>query len=570
MLRRLGALGALAATCLLAGPVAVPARAARAQSPPTFGRMFPRLPAFTDPTVDQLAALAQTMLEQPGPDGDNRDIPSGFTYFGQFIDHDITRDELPTPTATVDPTTIPNKRTPELDLDSLYGAGPEGSPELYYGAKLRLALTQGTNDFPVYDVPRRADGSAIIGDNRNDENLIVLQLHVAFARFHNRLVDQGLSFKEAQRLTRLHYQYLVLNDYLPKVVGADRVRRLGLTNPRKMPVEFSVAAFRFGHSEVRDAYELSSLTNDNPVPVFSFADPARTLAGGRPIPTGFGVDWAYFFNVEGAFDELGNLSRLFDPKISLPLFQLPIPGAEAEGSNVLAFRTMNRGLFYGLPSGQAVAKALRVKAIAPATLNLGPGFENGTPLWYYVLAEAAQSSGGARLGPVGGSIVADVLLTALAKTPGSVLQRPFQPTVAHTGAFTMGDLLLFAGSFTKEQLQEHLDEQAEDGGEPGGQPGGDPTPAPDPAGDQAPSRPTGVTVKRLTRTTARVTWLPATDDVGVTAYQVEHGRSLLRRTASTTAVVLVAPTRYEVRVRAFDSAGHASPAARVVVPAWTR
>ena len=171
------------------------------------------------------------------------------------------------------------------------------------------------------------------------------------------------------------------------------MRRLGLTNPRKMPVEFSVAAFRFGHSEVRDSYELSELTNNNPVPVFSFTDPTRTLAGGRPIPPGFGVDWAYFFDVEGAFDDLGNLSRRFDTKISLPLFQLPIPGAEAAGSNVLAFRTMNRGLFYGLPSGQAVAKALKVKPIAPETLNLGPGFENGTPLWYYVLAEA-QAGGG--------------------------------------------------------------------------------------------------------------------------------------------------------------------------------
>ena len=124
MLRHVGALGALAAACVLAGPVAIPARAARAQAPPTFGRMFPKLPAFTDPTVPELAALAQTMLEQPGPEGDNPDIPSGFTYFGQFIDHDITRDELPTPTAPVDPATIPNKRTPELDLDSLYGAGP--------------------------------------------------------------------------------------------------------------------------------------------------------------------------------------------------------------------------------------------------------------------------------------------------------------------------------------------------------------------------------------------------------------------------------------------------------------
>ena len=242
-----------------------------------------------------------------------------------------------------------------------------------------------------------------------------------------------------------------------------------------MPVEFSVAAFRFGHSEVRGAYELSELTNDNPIPVFSFADPVRTLAGGRPIPSGFGVDWAYFFDIEGAFDDLGNLSRLFDPKIAQSLFQLPIPGSEAEGSNVLAFRTMNRGLFYGLPSGQAVARALKATPITPEALNLGPGFERGTPLWYYVLAEAEQVESGKRLGPVGGSIVADVLLTALAKTPGSVLQRPFKPTVPHAGAFTMGDLLLFAGAFSQAQLKEHLDEQAEEGGEArGGDPGGEP------------------------------------------------------------------------------------------------
>jgi hypothetical protein len=140
--------------------------------------------------------------------------------------------------------------------------------------------------------------------------------------------------------------------------------------------------------------------------IFSIDPAIHDLRGGRPVPADAGIEWPRFFEVDG-LPEVKNLKKLIDTKISQGLFELPIPGAAASGSNVLAFRNMVRGKQYGLPSGQAVAEAMGEPIFTPADLDLGPGFENGTPLWFYILAESERRELGLRLGDVGARIVAE-------------------------------------------------------------------------------------------------------------------------------------------------------------------
>ena len=146
------------------------------------------------------------------PNDDNPDnVPSFFTYFGQFLDHDMTLDTLPLPTQFVDPSTIPNLRDPRLNLDSVYGGGPEANPELYATDKRHL-LVNGR------DLQRRPDGSAILFEGRNDENQIIAQIHVAFVRAHNRLIDQGYNLEHARELMRWRHQWIVVHELLPDVL----------------------------------------------------------------------------------------------------------------------------------------------------------------------------------------------------------------------------------------------------------------------------------------------------------------------------------------------------------------
>lgn len=431
-----------------------------------FGRLFPTLAPFTA-TNQQLADLAQTQLD-PNLDADNNPgMLSGFTYLGQFIDHDITLDQCcPAPLDPVDPTTISNARTFRFDLDSVYGSGPVLSPQLYEADGVHLRV-QDPNENGVPDVPRNSDGSAIIGDSRNDENEIIGQIQVALIKFHNATVDsfpecrvtpqtRDHCLERAQALVQHAYQWIIVHEFLPHIVGQATVDRF--LDPKGAvacelfcsasftPVEFSVAAYRFGHSMVRRAYEVNETTGK--VQVFSFTQP--DLRGGRPIPAGRQILWGNFFpqlidpdDVDGA-----NISRKIDPLISSSLFQLPIPGAEAAGSNVLGFRNMLRAKSYGLPSYEDVARAMGIAPVDTGVHALS-GFETGTPLWYGILAESSQATGGTTLGPAGGRIVAETFLRILADDPSSILNTSFKPPkkldTDGDGEFTMSDLLVDAG-----------------------------------------------------------------------------------------------------------------------------
>jgi hypothetical protein len=450
-----------------------------------FGTMFKQLPAFA-PSDDLLTNLAKTMVEdQTVPDTNHMNTSpvlfAGFTFIGQFIDHDITFDQTPLNLQLADPDATVNFRTARYDLDSVYGLGPVNDPDLYDPAdRDKLLLKENVNG--VLDVPR--DGKrAIIPDRRNDENLIIVQFHKAVIQFHNKLVDYARSkgmrqewvFETARRLARWHYQWAVIHDFLPRFVGDELVGPTGTvykevtgkppvlnvryykpTNKADrpfMPVEFAVAAYRFAHSIIRPAYIISQTSDDRGgVPIFG-PEGGFNLNGGRPIPSDLVMVWRNILPQLGPPG--GRPPRKIDTNLSLPLTTLPESAVPQPDPTVhLAVRNTLRGKRVGLPSGQQVAKAMRVTALSNSTLGLDndPGWKGEAPLWFYILKEAElPPHNGERLGPVGGRIMAEVLVGLLQRDPNSYLYldpswKPSLPSVLGPGKFTFADLLKFAGA----------------------------------------------------------------------------------------------------------------------------
>lgn len=420
-----------------------------------FGRLFPELPPYdapTDTALDGLTVAGGPLADDGAAAGNNPDVPAFFTYLGQFLDHDMTLDSLPLPVDFVDPNTIPNNRDQRLNLDSVYGNRKKPNPALYEADGKHLKV----ND---RDLPRNPDGSAIIGDPRNDENQVIAQIHVAFLRAHNKLIDEGFKFKDARQLMEWRHQWIVVHEFLPEVLDPDVYEdvfgvdgngpiQTRYYDPKKaekaeMPVEFSVGAYRFGHSQVRAAYRIAE---GGPfIQVFNPTAP-DDLRGGRPIVPAHVIFWRNFLDVDGVAP--ANISRKIDTLLSSGLFTLPIPGAEASGSAILAKRNIQRARQYGLPSGQAVAKHLGIEDLTNeeiatqiprlAALRDDPAYKGEAPLWLYILAESQIVHNGAKLGPVGSRIVAEVIGGLLAADKNSYIRNGFVPD---GGSFRAQDLL---------------------------------------------------------------------------------------------------------------------------------
>jgi hypothetical protein len=453
---------------------------ARGEAPRTrgrFGRMFPSLPAqeLTEEQIDEILAA----MMSGGIESDLNDhLPAGYTYLAQFIDHDITFDPTSKLGGDNDPRALSNFRTPRFDLDSLYGSGPADQPYLYDwdpdapnpGVKLLLD----TNTDPkllAVDLPRNNQGRAIIGDARNDENAIISQLHLLFIHFHNRVVDflagpptqlvADELFDEARRMVRWHYQWVVVDDFLPRIVGGDTVnavrgwpaRFLEYDREPYIPVEFSAAAYRFGHSMVRDSYKIDA---GDRAPIFAdptMPEPARHLGGFRRLPHDVKIDWAHLYKLRS--DTKPEMSRSIDLDIAAPLFALP---AGVNKIHALPRLNLMRGRALELPSGQDVALAMGLEPLAGDALTLGrvkspaanASVKQSTPLWFYILSEAANIEGddrAKRLGPVGGRIVGEVLMGLLEADPRSYLRQwpAWQPVLPRADAsFKMRDIARFA------------------------------------------------------------------------------------------------------------------------------
>jgi hypothetical protein len=484
-----------------------------------FGRMFRRLPVY-EHRRDSLIELAEAMIQRPvggmldGPlgapdqnentsrlDGGELRLPAGYTYFGQFVDHDITFDPASSLTRQNDPNALVNFRTPRFDLDSLYGGGPASQPFLYDtdGVKLELGDRVSNDAETAGPDLLRANERALIGDPRNDENLIVSQLQVALIRFHNAVVDRvrvdnpnlvdADVFKRTQLTVRWHYQWVVVRDFLRRLVNeevvADILRsheyaspsgRQSTIRPRLlfyewkqqpfMPVEFSVAAYRFGHSMARPSYLINDavrvpvVNNARRIPLFSAAprdaDRPTNLNGFGPLPAQSGVQWKYFLtgieNRRGPNDQwLPQPSYKINTQLAAPLGELP--GFPDSPERSLAVRNLLRGWALQLPAGQDVARAMGIQPLDEALLDT-VGLSRDTredlrgkwPLWFYVLKEAEVLAGGAHLGPVGGRIVAEVLIGLLEEDPLSFLSvsPTWKPFLGATpGEFTLSDLINF-------------------------------------------------------------------------------------------------------------------------------
>ena len=514
-----------------------------------FGRLFRALPpadfGASDAEAESLLeTLARAMIHavdcpKDGADDEESGIPSVYTYLGQFVDHDITFDPASSLMRQNDPDALVDFRTPRLDLDSVYARGPDDQPYLYHGGDdprhLEKTLIEGrelhgaalgTAIHRSRDLPRAANGRAVIGDPRNDENVIVSQLQGLFLRFHNRYraEHRSLSFEAVQQHVRFHYQWVVTTDFLRRVVSRAVLERvmphvfgngdrpsdvvddppvLRFYHPRDaafMPLEFSAAAYRFGHSMVRPGYRLNDAVGV--LPIFALTsspdgcEPAPdTLRGFRAMNHAWAIDWARFLDtapraagLEDAPDEQKRqrlqLAYKIDPSLVDPLANLDasVTGPDPGVFRSLAARNLVRGWRMRLPSGQTIARAMGVTPLADEEIRIGAAsddagslpsitqvveaFAGNCPLWTYVLAEAARDFraapesetvptttdgdllvGTPKLGEVGGTIVAETFAGMMLQDRHSFwnLDPRWRPTlVGGDERFTLRELVRYA------------------------------------------------------------------------------------------------------------------------------
>jgi Animal haem peroxidase len=411
-----------------------------------YGRMFD-LPAL-EADENLLHELGATGGFCDGGDCE-RDarVEAGWPFFGQYVAHDLTADRSPL-RAHTDLDALRNMRSPRANLESLYGGGPAGAPYLYSRDDPAKLLE---NDG---DLPRNQEGIALIGDPRNDVHVFMSQMQLAFIRAHNLLVDRlredGVGdaelFDEARRALTWHYQWLILGEFLPVLVGTELIDDLAATGARFyhpdgnpfIPLEFADAAYRYGHSQIRQLYQLQP---DGPLyPVFP------DLIGFCPVGD-HQVDWSLVFDVPAR--PLAQRAKPIDGQLPRSLIELPeaIAGAaDDDPYRSLATRDLERGQGTGLPSGEAVAQLIGADVLNEDEVGLRRhGWSGETPLWLYILRESSARHDGDRLGEVGGRIVAEVLHGVIAADPESylALEPGWTPTLRARGeTFRISDLLV--------------------------------------------------------------------------------------------------------------------------------
>jgi hypothetical protein len=498
-------------------------------------------------TIAQLKTLGEAMIDAPtpvDPAQTNSTIPPVYTYWGQFLDHDITAKtdreapELETDITRDDFKPLPpnfiteklkNLRQPTFDLDSVYGDGPTLDSESptrakdFYQEDDPVKLKVGQNalknsagvDVPGQRIPQeddlerdlpRENRIATIGDARNDENLIVAQFHTAFLRFHNAIVDwlrihepksfstEKELFNRARNLVRWHHEWLVVNDFLKTLTiegTVDRILNDGLKfydlQDRKLftPLEFSVAAYRFGHSMVRAEYDynrnfgleavlLPSATFEL---LFSFTGRGNIGERGGPgandtLPFNWIIEWDRFVDKAKAAEKQRRSARKIDTRLTPPLSTM-INEGEEPGTTIplkellkhLAKRNLLRGYLLSIPTGQSLAARLGVQELTGKELRkdnsdalnqaLEPFLEK-TPAWYYILKESEVRAGGDTLGEVGSRIIAETFIGLIMHDPASYLNQrdykgiawtPYQGARLPDGGEirTISDFLKFAG-----------------------------------------------------------------------------------------------------------------------------
>jgi hypothetical protein len=546
---------------LEAAPPALPDIAVDEQA--DFGYFVPPLDApenylpFSPQTITDLDALGDLMIDanlDPEPSASDSTMPPVLTYWGQFLDHELTartdRESAitnitqphPPAVSSIVESRFRNARSPRFDLDSVYGGSPVG-PNITADMvtvisglrhpkhinKMRVGTAEKNDpgrpglpdgldehrDLPRYgqvqptvrDAALRVaeasmtpenfnkfklslDQRALIGDTRNDENLVVAQFHLSFLRFHNKAIDFLADhktgwipdFSSAQTLTRLHYQWLIVEGYLKGVCDlavVERVlenrashffkfraefdaRRQNSRIGNALPLEFSVAGYRFGHSMVRALYDFNrnfgrpgAIINKSELRfLFDFTGGGKALETSKRLPNVWIIDWTRFVDTHPEKFQDGlpaRVARKIDTAIAPLLGKLPNEGNDpkdapfAEIFKSLARRNLRRGYNLRLPTGQALHRHLKqIGAVqsdpiadVSSLFNAKPKlqtflkdsqskFAEQTPLWFYILAEA-ENGGGNHLGEVGSFLVASTFIGVLLADPDSALSRDFHP-----------------------------------------------------------------------------------------------------------------------------------------------
>lgn len=519
--------------------------------------------------VKALNQLGDAMAEDPAPADDqlqstgNSIIPPVYTYWGQFVDHDLTAntdrssvvgDVVEKQLRPLDPDVVirdlKNLRNPRLNLDSVYADGPmltstrPAAAGFYTGVRFILGQNAVRSDSnpgipvdpnvpPVNDlhrdlprigpllddeiitrdeIPPAIRGSqnersrAFIGDARNDENLIVSQLHLAFLRFHNNVVDwvrvqeertveDAQLFERARDLVRWHYQWLTIHDFLKTITLDGIVDKILFDGPKLyakregqlyMPLEHSVAAFRFGHSMVRGVYDFNRnfgrdfenpeltgrvLPNSPFSLLFQFTgngSPNPFLEQAEVLPSSWIIEWNRFVDRGSAFPD--HFARKLDTLLAPPLLAMDNEGNDPslpehirQLLKHLARRNLLRGYLLSIPTGQAIAEEIGARPLTADELRpsnrpaLAEALEQGgflerTPLWYYVLREAEVRANGNSLGEVGSRIICDTIIGLVVNDPRSYLNQPggWDPSkgvrlMNGDPIVTIADMLRFAG-----------------------------------------------------------------------------------------------------------------------------
>ncbi len=441
-----------------------------------FIKTFPQLRGLVlkKEIANELGELMVSAAERP-----DSNIPAGYTYFGQFVDHDITRDDTPglEDTREIDNSPRPaseliQSRSPSLDLDSVYGvptAGGDDSPRTD-GVHFSFATTspssgRGNSKKALrYDIHRGVD-RVKIPDNRNDENLAVSQTHALWMRFHNHVADALLAsgkggrdlFIKTKNCVIRHYQHIVIHDFISRftdnevfneVFGNGASRFLSAIPAEKvgMPLEFSAAAYRFGHSLVRENYDWNLNFNamkdsaanfdlaskDGPnLSLFTFTTAGGFLRDLRPLPSNWIVNWKNFFEVDNSSPQK---TKAIDPFLSIGMGNIP---TDSDPLN-LAAANLRRGSIVDLPSGQDIANAMRVNALTKAEMVermpdemkdfiQGQGLDIKTPLWFYILQEANVQTEGKTLGELGSYIVCETFHALIRQSEPSIIVENWHP-----------------------------------------------------------------------------------------------------------------------------------------------
>ena len=465
-----------------------------------FGKLFPFIrPWHWKGSINPVSFFknlgdSKFLFSSNGVDDDNPNIPAAYTYFGQFLSHDLSFDPTSIGERKTDPAMEWNFRSAAFDLDMIYGGGIFMSPHLYEKDIPVFIMGKSSSSSPPFqdfwDLQRNIQGSPIIPDNRNNDNVMVSQLHVALQLLHNRFVHAFMQdnnytpaqiFTGARHETIRHYQWVILHDYLPTLIcpkvyasvlknkartySTSRLPRwkkllsfFFINNPvfdkrewvrsifhtrdhPYIPVEFSAAAFRFGHSQVASTYQFNQDTFGAIMP-----DPDQK----KPV---FFVDWSLFFNKQNLSHQINtNFSSAFEREVNI----------HGEGFKLAALDFL-RGWKLNLPSGQDVARKMGVRELSKSDWKkldaqfkefpykkLQQHFQQHTPLWYYILAEAQSQAEGMRLGPLGSHLVAETIIGILYADPTSFLniEPDWKPDKVKTGQseeFTLEDLLEMAG-----------------------------------------------------------------------------------------------------------------------------